>query len=86
MPQRRSAKKYLRQNEKRHQDNLRTKQKVKTAVKKLKKSLDTDDKGQKQNALKEVYKTLDKAAAKNVIHKNKASRKKSRLAKLLKSK
>lgn len=37
-------------------------------------------------SLKLVYKTLDRAAKTNVIHKNKAARLKSRLSKLVKSK
>jgi small subunit ribosomal protein S20 len=36
---------------------------------------------QAPEALKHAMKTLDQAAAKNIIHKNKAARKKSRLAK-----
>lgn len=36
--------------------------------------------------LKKVFSTLDRAAKKSVIHKNKAARLKSRLAALLKSK
>lgn len=36
-----------------------------------------------KNNLSEVFKKIDKAVNKNVLHKNTASRKKSRLAKLL---
>jgi len=85
MPQRRTAKKDLRQNEKRHQRNLLTKQKIKTAIKKLKKSVSANDTSAASQLLKEVYKVLDKAAAKKTIHRNKAARKKSRLTKLVKS-
>ena len=84
MPQRRTAKKDLRQNKKRHTRNLEIKQGVKEAIKKLKKAVDSTDASIKEKALKEVYKVLDKAASKNIIHQNKASRKKSRLGKLLK--
>lgn len=84
MPQRRTAKKDLRQNKKRRQRNLETMQKVKGAIKNLKKSLDSQDASLRAKTLTELYKILDKAAAKNVIHRNKASRKKSRLTKLLK--
>jgi len=83
MPQRRAAKKALRQNKKQHQRNLQIKQKIKSAIKKFKKSLDEKDASLRQGALKEVYKTLDRAAVKKVIHKNKVARKKSRFSKLL---
>ena len=84
MPQRRTAKKDLRQNKKRRQRNLETKQSVREAIKKLKKAVDSKDASAREKALTEVYKILDKAASKKTIHRNKASRKKSRLAKLLK--
>ena len=85
MPQRRTAKKDLRQNKKRQQRNLKTKQRVKEAIKKLKKAVDSKDTSTREKALREVYKILDKAASKKIIHRGKASRKKSRLAKLLKN-
>ena len=84
MPQRRTAKKDLRQNKKRHTRNLEIKQGVKEAIKKLKKAVDSTDASIKEKVLRDVYKVLDKAASKNIIHRNKASRKKSRLGKLLK--
>ncbi len=84
MPQRRTAKKDLRQNKKRRQRNLEIKQSVKEAIKKLKKAVDSNDASTRGKALTEVYKILDKTASKKIIHRNKASRKKSRLAKLLK--
>ena len=84
MPQRRTAKKDLRQNKKRQQRNLETKKSVKEAIKKLKKVVDSKDTSPREKALTEVYKILDKAASKKIIHRNKASRKKSRLTKLLK--
>ncbi|MCK4815806.1 30S ribosomal protein S20 [bacterium] len=84
MPQRRTAKKDLRQNKKRQQRNLEAKQSVKQAIKKLRKAVDSKDASTREKALAEVYKILDKTASKKIIHRNKASRKKSRLAKLLK--
>lgn len=86
MPQRRMAKKYLRQSKKRRLKNLKIKATIKAAIKKFKKSLENTDKTAREQALKEMYKSLDKAAAKNIIHKNTAARKKSRLAKLLSKK
>lgn len=84
MPQRRTAKKELRKNITRHARNIITAQKTKTAIKRLKKSIEDKNLNAAQEALKEVYKNLDRAASKRVIHPNKASRKKSRLSKLLK--
>lgn len=84
MPQRRAAKKDLRQNKKRRQQNLQVKKNIKAAIKKLKKSVDTKDTLARQKALTEVYKIIDKAATKKIIHRNKAARRKSRLSKLLK--
>ncbi len=84
MPQRKTAKKDLKQNKKRQQRNLEIKQSVKDAIKKLKRAVDSKDASTREKALTEVYKILDKAASKNIIHRNKASRKKSRLSRLLK--
>lgn len=83
MPQRRSAKKELRKVAKRRQRNLVLKQNIKAAIKKLKKALEEKDPNKSRQALQGVYKILDKAATKKVIHPNKAARKKSRLSKLL---
>ncbi len=84
MPQRKTAQKELRKNKKRQIKNLQIKHKIKSVLKKFKKSLQDKDQSLRQQALKEVCKVLDKAAAKNVIHPNKSARKKSRLSKLLK--
>ena len=85
MPQRRAAKKDLRQNKKKYQQNLQLKQKTKAAINKFKKSLENKDVSLSQQALKEVCRILDKASTKNILHKNKAARKKSRFSKLLKN-
>ena len=82
MPQRKSAKKDLKQNKKRKLRNLKVKDTVKAAIKKFKRSLASKDDTSKKQSLINMCKTLDKAATKNVIHKNKAARKKSRLTKL----
>ncbi|MCP4652858.1 MAG: 30S ribosomal protein S20 [Candidatus Omnitrophica bacterium] len=84
MPQRRTAKKELRKTVKRRQRNLVTKKKIKTAVKTLKKVVESKKSDDSQESLKNVYKMLDRAASKKVIHPNKAARKKSRLSALLK--
>jgi small subunit ribosomal protein S20 len=68
MPQRRAAKKDLRKNAKRHEKNLQLSQQIKTALKKFKKTLEGKDAAKNKEALKLVYKILDKAASKNIIH------------------
>lgn len=83
MPQRKSAKKELKKNIKKRKENLRVKHQLKSAIKKLKKSIESKNPDYSTQALRNVYKTLDKAASKKVIHHNKAARKKSRLSRLL---
>ena len=84
MPQRKTAKKDLKQNKKRRQNNLQVIQGIKGAIKKFKKAIEAKDTSASQKALTGVYKTLDKAVNKKIIHRNKAARKKSRLSKLSK--
>ena len=84
MPQRKAAKKDLKQNAKNKIRNLAVKSKVKRAIKNLKKSIKSKDSAKAEENLKTVYVTLDKASSQKVIHCNKAARKKSRLSKLLK--
>jgi len=80
MPNKASAKKALRQTEKRSARNLVIKKAYKDAVKATKKSLDAGEKDVKE-VLRLTQKKLDKAAKKGVIKKNTASRKLSRLMK-----
>jgi len=84
MPQRRAAKKDLRQNAKKHERNLLVREQIKTALKKFKKALETKDISKTKEALELVYKVFDRAASKNLIHPNKAARKKSQFSKLFK--
>ncbi|MBN9415614.1 30S ribosomal protein S20 [bacterium SCN 62-11] len=72
-----SAKKAVRVIAKRTERNRGIRTGIKTAIKKVVKS----EAGQAEEALRDAVRTLDQAAAKNLIHKNKAARKKSRLAK-----
>jgi small subunit ribosomal protein S20 len=86
MPHTSSAKKRLRQTEKRRLRNRAVKRTVKTHVKRV----TTAAEGGTVEQLREEYnlaaKKLDQAAAKRVIHPNLAARKKSQLAKLLRAK
>jgi small subunit ribosomal protein S20 len=86
MPNTPSAKKALRQNEKRRLQNRSQRSALRTAVKKVRTAAEGTDAAAAQEAYRLATKKLDQAAAKNLIHKNSASRTKSRLAKLLSKK
>jgi len=78
-----SALKRVRQNEKRRLRNKSVTSSVRTAIKKFR-SMCTDGRlDEARGAYAGVAKKIDQAAAKGVIHKNSASRYKSRLALLL---
>lgn len=83
MPNTPSAKKALRQSEKRRLHNRAGRSALRTAVKKARAAAEAGDVAAADAALRLASKKLDQAAAKNLIHKNVASRTKSRLAKLL---
>ena len=78
MPQHESAKKRMRQNEKRRKRNKSQKSRVRTKIKKLR---SLDDKEEAQELLNDVKGDLDRLAVKGVIHKNKAANRKSKLEK-----
>lgn len=86
MPITKSAKKALRQAARRYARNLVRKKAYKTAVKETRvlalagKAKDSDE------WLRKAFQAIDKAAKTNVISKNAAARKKSRLVKFLRTK
>ena len=82
MPNIKSAKKRVLVNAKKNLHNRMVKSTVKTTLKKFDAAVESDN--QQANVLLSAsFSALDKAAAKGVIHKNAASRKKARLAKRL---
>jgi len=81
MPNTKSAAKAMRQAERRRVNNLKTKSKFKAAVKKVKKLVTETNAKDAVAALKDAMSAMDKAVKRGVMHKNTASRKKSRLAK-----
>lgn len=83
MPNTASAKKRLRQDVKRRYLNRVRKDACKTSRKAFLSAVDAGDAAAAEGALKECFSALDKAAKKNTISKNKASRTKSRLSKRL---
>lgn len=78
MPKRKAAVKRLRVDAKLHARNVKIKTDLKKAVKKFQQLVAAKNTGEAKTVLNKVYSLLDKAAKKNVIHKNKASRTKSR--------
>ena len=64
---------------------LRNKYQLKTTRTYLKRLKETEDKDEAQKLYKEVASMLDKLAKKNIIHKNNAANKKSKLAKMVNS-
>ncbi|MDP3725229.1 MAG: 30S ribosomal protein S20 [Nanoarchaeota archaeon] len=83
MPNTQSAIKALRQNKRRHAQNLKRKEAMKDVIKKYKKAIEAGKKDEAAKMLPDVYKKLDKMTKVNVIKKNKASRLKSRLTRRL---
>lgn len=79
-----SAKKRIRQNEKRRKINRSRVSAVKTQIKKyLTVAHDSTNVEDVENEYKSVQKKIDRLAAKGNIHKNTAARRKSRLVKQL---
>lgn len=73
-----SAQKRARQTVKRTERNKQYKAKIKSSVKKV---LTSKDKTAASEDFKKTVRVLDRAATKGIIHKNKAARTKSKLAK-----
>lgn len=84
MPNLRNSKKALRQSEKRRVRNLRVKRSVKGAIKQARTTI-IEKTGEAEKDIKEAVKLIDRAAAKGLIKKGTAARKKSRLWKNLKA-
>ena len=77
----RSAEKRERQNVKRRMHNRMINSSVRTQIKKFDAAVQAKDKDAAKTAMDLSFKLLDSAASKGVLHKNTASRKKSRLYK-----
>ncbi|PIU42767.1 MAG: 30S ribosomal protein S20 [Parcubacteria group bacterium CG_4_9_14_0_2_um_filter_35_11] len=83
MPITKSAKKALRQARKRERRNLLWKNKIKKIKKDIKRLIENKKIAEAKKILPQFYKAVDKAAKNNIIKKNTAARKKSRLTKLI---
>ena len=84
MPQRYSGVKALKQSKKHHLHNLDLKTDLKKSIKNFLQSVEAKKKDEANSNLQLLYKKLDKAAKRNILGKNTASRRKSRYAKLAK--
>ena len=76
MPNTKQAKKRMVQDERRRLENKSKSSAMKTAIKKVLQAATPED---AQAALPRAMKRIDQAAKNNIIHKNNAARKKSRL-------
>lgn len=84
MPITRSAKKANRASLRKREFNLARKEKAAQAIKSLRKLISSGDKKGAMAQMVQVQKALDKAVKGNTLKANTASRKKSRLSKLVK--
>jgi small subunit ribosomal protein S20 len=83
MPNIKSAMKAMRQNVRRRAVNLKALDAIKKSAKQVRKFASAANKSEAQKALSQAFAALDKAAKKNIIHRNNASRKKARLSALV---
>lgn len=83
MPIKKSAWKELRKGQRRHQRNISVKSELRTLLRKLQNLIASAKKQDALEAYKNLVSKLDKAASNKIIHKNTASRNKSRLMKKL---
>ena len=83
MANHKSAKKRIRQNEKRRKANQAAKSACRTAMKKVRASVEAGDKDGAKENLRLAQKVVATAVTKGLYHKNNGARKISRLAKLV---
>jgi len=79
VPQLKAAKKDLRKNQRRRAVNDRWRLAIRSTTRAVKEAIANKDMKTAQAALPKAQAALDKAATRNIIHPNKAARKKSKL-------
>ena len=84
MPNKKAARKAIRQSQKNRARNLRVERDVREAVKTSRESIIAGKEDREQRVL-DAIKKLDRGVAKGIIKKNTAARKKSRLVKSLRN-
>lgn len=77
MPNTKSAKKRLRQNEHRRLHNRSIRSEIRTRTRRI---LEMESSEEAQGALSELYTLLDRSARKHIFHRNFAARRKAQLA------
>jgi small subunit ribosomal protein S20 len=85
MPTTKSAKKRLRQSENRRERNRAVKSALRSMIRKVRESVTAKNVAQAEEQMRVAAKKLDQAASKNIIHRNKAARLKSRLQRTIKT-
>ncbi|MFH0834080.1 MAG: 30S ribosomal protein S20 [Patescibacteria group bacterium] len=85
MPLLKSALKAMRRDRKKTARNRVQKNKMHDSIKLVEKLAKAKDTAKIGEALKSAYKTIDKAAKRNLLHKKTAARRKSQVAKMAKS-
>ena len=83
MPNTKSAKRTMRTSEVKRQKNFSLKAELKTYLKKCDQAVSEKKTDQAAKIIRESIGKLDKAASKNILHRNTASRKQSQLMKKL---
>ena len=78
---RKRARQAVKQNE--HNSSLRSK--LRTSIKAVRKAIEAGDKAVANEVLQKATSVIDRVADKNIIHKNKAARHKSRLSAAIKA-
>ena len=75
-----SARKAARQSHHRRTHNMGLRSELRTAIKNVRKAIESGDKTAAQKVFRESMSVVDRIADKDIIHKNKAARHKSQLA------
>lgn len=76
-----SAEKRILQNERSRERNRYFRSRMRTAIKRLRAAVEGGDAAQAQELLPQTLRVIDETAQKGVVHRNTASRQKSRLTK-----
>ena len=85
MPNSNSARKRLRQSEVRRVRNKAVKTALRSTLRRVREAVSAGDISKAESEMQTATKQLDRAGQKNIIHRNKAARTKSRMQKLIKS-
>jgi len=79
------ARKRARQAIARNKHNASMRSMMRTAIKRVRQAIDTGDKAAAETTFRKATSIIDRVADKDIIHKNKAARHKSRLAAAIKA-